>query len=202
MLNIKTKVYKEKQIIDEQYLLSEAPEILKCYNHFKERYESRFGTTMTYNDYWIYWVSYLVGEFLYTKGTRMVRNLGHYIKDDRMFEIVYTKLKFGFYIPLTLYEITKKSKQNKNYRIIIKNKKINNMNNEIKSFENPEQIIPLVDYNVDEIQDILVASDSDRLTELLSNKFTVTEMNEIKKLLKKEYGSLIKIQCIKPQTSD
>lgn len=206
MINIKTKVYREKQIINKQYLLSEDPEILKCYEHFKERYESRFGTTMTYNDYWTYWISFLVGDLLYIikKSNRMVRNLGHYIKDDRMFEIVYTKIGLGFYIPLTLYEIIDKTKQNKNYRTIIKHKKLNKVDEKIKPIENSEQtIIPLVEYNADDIQDILAASDSDRLTELLSNKFTVKEMKEIIKLLKKDYGdTLIKIQCIKPIKSE
>jgi hypothetical protein len=132
----------DKQIIPDDLMHFENVEILKCFEHFNLRFKERWLNDinlkgLTINGYWLDWVLYLRGEFShFSEKGKMIRFIGHYIKDPVMYKIVYTKINIEhndrndeknveIYIPLTLYKIEDQSGKLHAYKRILLNKKRN-----------------------------------------------------------------------------
>lgn len=115
------------QKIPDEVCFDTDPRIMKHYEHFIKRLEQRTNIQIPKPDeYWNQWVKYLRGDFIEinkNKDNNMVRFMGHYIKDDIIYMIVYTKLKLSkVYVPLTIFEIPDQKQKTKLYRLTKKNK--------------------------------------------------------------------------------
>jgi len=127
--------YKKLQEFDRNLLYTEHPEIQRCFEHFKLRYEERWGNkqgneNFTYKNYWANWVEVLRGNFVYfrdgkyTKNKKMCRAIGDYIKDPVIYMIVYVKIEdLDIFVPLTIYDIKEHKQKYIIYRWILQNKR-------------------------------------------------------------------------------
>ena len=81
----KGKPYSEDQIFNEDLLFTDDIEILRCFEHFKIRYNERYKNDyiMTWRDYWSTWIVKLRGHLVSIdkKKGKMIRLVGNYIKD-------------------------------------------------------------------------------------------------------------------------
>lgn len=118
------KNYKDIQKFDQKLMYIKDCDILRCYNHFKYRYDERVGKEMTYIDYWNAWVCFLRGFCIDIQGKYMYRIIGNYIKDNYLFKIVYVKVHLGIYVPLTIIKIEDQKQKIKLYREILKIKNL------------------------------------------------------------------------------
>ena len=120
------KQQKEIQEINKSLVFHKNETILSCYEHFSARHKMRLGGKLSFEKYWENWILSLRGELVKDDGKRMVRAIGHYIKDPIMYKIVYIKIKkLNIYIPLTIYEIADHKRKYRMYRNILRNKKHN-----------------------------------------------------------------------------
>jgi tRNA(His) 5'-end guanylyltransferase len=118
--------YKDKQNFDCSLIYIEHIEILRCYDHFSNRYLERFGVNLAYKNYWEAWIQYLRGVHLYTHHDRMFRVTGNYAKGTKMYKIIYTKINdLNIFVPLTIYEVIDHKKRYDIYIKILDNKKLN-----------------------------------------------------------------------------
>jgi hypothetical protein len=114
----KTKVTRVEQSIPEELLVIQDDKIIKCYEHFKDRYNTRYKTTsMTYQEYIKVWVQYIRGKETHRDFFNLWTMIGHYIKDKHVYEVLYRKIfKYNIYVPLTIYEIEKPSTRCRKYK--------------------------------------------------------------------------------------
>lgn len=115
----------ELQLFDEKIMYIETNQILNSFYHFKERYEERFSVSkLYYIGYWKEWIQHLRGTFVtYDNNGNMIRMIGDYIKDEKHYKVIYTKIKkYNIYVPVTIYELDHK-KAYRMYLRILKNKK-------------------------------------------------------------------------------
>lgn len=112
--------YVENQIFDKKYLYNDDDAIISdCFDHFKLRYKERFkNEDLEWKEYWDLWIVTLRGHFLHYQknrkddsGRNMIRIIGNYIKDDKLYRVVYRKIKkLNIYIPLTIMYIEREDK--------------------------------------------------------------------------------------------
>ena len=115
----------DAQVFDENLMFIENKELIKCFNHFKKRYEQRFSeSNLTYKAFWIEWICILRGKMvMYDYSGRMVRMIGNYFKDEKHYKVIYTKIKkYNIYVPVTIYEVEHKA-THKMYLKILENKR-------------------------------------------------------------------------------
>jgi hypothetical protein len=120
---LKKSDFKEEQEFDQKLMYIEDSEVLRCFNHFKERYDERTGRDMTYINYWDVWIQYLRGYSINIQDKHMYRIIGNYLKDECLFKVVYVKIHLGIYVPLTIIKIEDQKKKIQLYRKILKIKK-------------------------------------------------------------------------------
>lgn len=124
------KYYKEEQKINVDLLEVENVQILKCYEHFQMRVHERLSndpcsTGFNFKIYVNNWIKYLRGELVYIneKDGIMVRSMGNYIKTQRVYKIIYMKIReLDIYVPLTIYEIIDHKKKFRLAKSVLKNK--------------------------------------------------------------------------------
>lgn len=114
---------KEIQNFDPKLINFNDIEVLRCYEHFKNRYNERLNKNIPYNDYWETWVYYLRGFCVGIHNNRMHRVLGNYVKGECLFKVIYVKVHLGIYVPLTIIKIDDRKKKVRLYRKIIEMKK-------------------------------------------------------------------------------
>jgi hypothetical protein len=114
---------KEIQNFDPKLINSNDIEVMRCYNHFKDRYKERLGNDLSYNSYWEVWICYLKGYCVGIHNNRMDRAFGNYLKDECLFKVIYVKVHLGIYVPLTIIKIDDRKKKVCLYRKIIEMKK-------------------------------------------------------------------------------
>ena len=114
----------EFQHIDNEYFRSEDEVIMKCYEHFSQRYKERYKPkNLSFGYYWYRWICILKGSIVSKDDLNMIRYLGNYNKDQFLYKIVYCKIsKFDIWIPLTIYKIEDSKKKNDLYRGYLKMK--------------------------------------------------------------------------------
>lgn len=119
-----TKVTKTEQAVPEEVLSVQDVNIMRCYEHFADRYATRYrGIPLTYHEYLIHWVKCIRGDEFYRDNFSIWTTIGHYIRDEHIYEVVYRKIfKYDIYVPITIYEITMPGMKCKRYRKILKDR--------------------------------------------------------------------------------
>ena len=122
-----SRITKKEQLVPEEIFTLEDPNIMRCYDHFADRYSNRYkNNILTYHSYISVWVKYIRGNEVHRDDMNIWTTIGHYIKDKHVFEVIYKKInRYNIYVPVTIYEITKHSIKCQKYRRFIKNKQEN-----------------------------------------------------------------------------
>ncbi|MCK9417147.1 hypothetical protein M0Q97_10875 [Candidatus Dojkabacteria bacterium] len=120
---LKKSDFKETQEFDQKLMYLEDSEVLRCFNHFKDRYKERTGKEMTYINYWENYIYYLRGYCINIYDKYMYRIIGNYQKDEYLFNVVYVKIHLDIYVPLTIIKIEDSKQKIRLYRKILEIKK-------------------------------------------------------------------------------